>query len=118
MWAPAGRVLKAVVRALVRDRGLGQAITYHRVLSLEFDPASQTTTPSYETTSLRAIIGPQSCQGFGPGKKSLRFVVAQSDFSVSPKPGDRLEWAGMEFRVKTVEADRAEAIYKLEVEPG
>lgn len=118
MWRAVKQTLSAICRAFAHDRGLGQTVIYHHLTDLDFDPASQNATPTYSSVSTWAVVGPALGAGFGPGGESNWFIVARADLGFTPWPGDKITWSGEDYRVVKVTTDRAEAAYKLEVEPA
>jgi len=118
MWGGALKALVGLSRAFTHDRAMGRQISYSHLLSLGFDAATQTATPSWETVSLQAIPGPDIILGGEPGQEQLWFLVAQDDLGLTPRPGDRIVWQGNNYRVVQYQADRAGACYKIEVEPA
>ncbi|MBW1713919.1 MAG: hypothetical protein JRJ59_12315 [Deltaproteobacteria bacterium] len=121
MWGGVLKTFRMIVRAFAHDWSLGQAVTYHHLTGLGFDPASQAVSPTYQSVQVRALVGPAQGQP-GPGgqaalgQENLVFLVAQSDLSQTPQVGDKISLGSDNYQVAKVTADRARAAYRIEAE--
>lgn len=121
MWYGAMAALRQMVQSFVGDRALGVKVVYRRVTGMSFEAESQTISPTYLTTSVRAIIGQLSNKDRGSAQTSLgeatrKFTIAQGDLGGKPRPGDLIEVGSDTYRVGTTLEDRVGARYRIEAE--
>ena len=69
-----------------------------------FDPVTQNTTSQTRTYDVQAVgLPPTKGAEYRVGsllmRNVLEFQIAQKGLSIVPKPGDKIRWAGQEWRI-------------------
>lgn len=88
--------------SLIARKGGPARLTH--VEDASFDPVTQNTTSQTRTYDVQAVgLPPTKGAEFRVGSLLLRnvleFQIAQKDVPVTPKPGDKLRWAGQDWRI-------------------
>ncbi len=121
MWQGAISVLRQMVRGFADDRGLGVEVVYKRITGTSFNAQTQTVTPAYAVTAIRAITGQKSTLDGNPapdslGKASRMFSIVREDLDGRPRPGDLIEIGADRYRVGKIVEDTAGVRYRIEAE--